>query len=184
MFITNKLESIKKINELGLNKFPEQLFLENDTEKVKEFLSKYPAKYYAIRDKSKASGIVKLKVAFEDVLSEIKGYSLFTINVSSANYVENQLLVGEIEVLSDGRIYAILSTNSSYSVRDALRNPSFNLSTDIFDKKLNQIPYFDMVYQYIIDHKLQNVIVEFALFDTKVGINKQNIVVYELRTHY
>ena len=97
----------------------------------------------------------KLKNAFEDVLSEIKGYSLFTINVSSANYVDNQLLVGEIEVLSDGRIYAILSTNSSYSVRDALRDPSFNLSTDIFDKKLNQIPYFDMVYQYIIENKLQ-----------------------------
>ena len=35
MFITNKLESIKKINELGLNKFPEQLFSENDTEKLK-----------------------------------------------------------------------------------------------------------------------------------------------------
>ena len=68
--------------------------------------------------------------AIKDVLSEIKGYSLFTINVSSANYVDNQLLVGEIEVLSDGRIYAILSTNSSYSVRDALRDPSFNLSTD------------------------------------------------------
>ena len=77
-----------------------------------------------------------------------------------------------------------MSTNSSYSVRDALRDPSFNLSTDIFDKKLNQIPYFDMVYQYIIEHKLQNVIVEFALFDTEVGIKNQNIVVYELRTHY
>ena len=176
MFITNKLESIKKINELGLNKFPDQLFSENDTEKVKDFLSKYPAKYYAIRDKSKAGGIFKLKISFEDVLSEIKGYSLFTINVSSANYVENQLLVGEID--------ALLSTNSSYSVRDALRDPSFNLSTDIFDKKLNQIPYFDMIYKYIIDHRLQNVIVEFALFDTEVGIKNQNIVVYELRTHY
>lgn len=184
MFITNKLESIKKINELGLNKFPEQLFSGNDTEKVKEFLRKYPAKYYAIRDKSKAGGIFKLKVANEDVLSEIKGYSLFTVNVSSANYVENQLLVGEIEVLSDGRIYTILSTNSSYSVRDALQNPSFNLSTDIFDKKLDKIPYFDMIYSYIIKHKLQDVIVEFALFNTKVGIKNQNIVVYELRTHY
>ena len=184
MFITNKLESIKKINELGLNKFPEQLFSENDTEKVIEFLSKYPAKYYAIRDKSKAGGIFKLKVAYEDVLSEIKGYTLFTINASSANYVENQLLVGEIEVLSDGRIYAILSTNSNYSVRDALSNPSFNLSTDIFDKKLNQIPCFDIIYKYIIDHRLQNVIVEFAMFDTKVGIKEQNIIIYELRTHY
>ena len=81
MFITNKLESIKKINELGLNKFPEQLFSENDTEKVKEFLSKYPAKYYAIRDKSKAGGIFKLKVAYEHVLSEIKYWMKYGASV-------------------------------------------------------------------------------------------------------
>lgn len=30
MIINNKIESIKKINELGLNKFPEQLFRENE----------------------------------------------------------------------------------------------------------------------------------------------------------
>lgn len=29
MIINNKLESIDKINELGLNKFPEKLFREN-----------------------------------------------------------------------------------------------------------------------------------------------------------
>ena len=56
--------------------------------RLKKFLQMYPAKYYAIRDKSKAGGIFKLKVAYEDVLTEILGYSLFTINVSSANYVE------------------------------------------------------------------------------------------------
>ena len=184
MVISNKLESIKKINELKLNRFPEQLFSENDIEKVKEFLNIYPAKYYAIRDKSKSGGIFKLKVASEDLLNEIKEYSLFTINVSSANYVENQLLVGEIEILSNGDVYATLSTDSSASVRDALRNPTFNLSTYIFDKKINKIPYFDLIYQYIINHNLQDVIVEFALFDTEVGINNEHIVVYELRTHY
>jgi hypothetical protein len=184
MVICNKLESIKKICELELNKFPEQLFTENDTGKVKEFLDMYPAKYYAIRDKSKAGGTFKLKVVSKDVLNEIREYSLFTINVSSANYVENQLLVGEIEILSNEEVYATLSVDPSASVRDALRNPTFNLSTDIFDKRLNKIPNFDLIYQYIINHNLQDVIVEFALFNTEVGIKKQNIVVYELRTHY
>ena len=76
MRIDNKLESIKKINELCLNKFPEQLFKENEQDKVKEFLNMYPAKYYAIRDKSKVGGIFKLKVSAEDVLTEIREYSL------------------------------------------------------------------------------------------------------------
>lgn len=184
MFIKNKLESMKKISELGLNKFPEQLFKADEQEKVREFLTCYPAQYYAIRDKSKAGGIFKLKVAANDVLAEINDYDLFTINVSSANYVENQLLVGEIQILSNGEVYATLSVDPTASVRDALRNPTFNLKTDIFDKKLNKIPHFDLIYEYIITHNLQNVIVEFALFDKKVGIRKEKIIVYELRTHY
>lgn len=184
MLIKNKLESMKKISELGLNKFPEQLFKEGEQEKIKEFITCYPAKYYAIRDKSKADGIFKLKVAASDVLAEIRDYNLFTINVSSANYVKNQILVGEIEILSNGDVYAILSVDPTASVRDALRYPTFNLKTDIFDKRLNKIPHFDLIYQYIVTHNLQNVIVEFALFDKEVGIRKERIIVYELRTHY
>lgn len=184
MFIKNKLESMKKISELGLNKFPEQLFKAGEQEKVREFLTCYPAQYYAIRDKSKAGGIFKLKVAANDVLAEINDDDLFTINVSSANYVENQLVVGEIQILSNGEVYATLSVDPTASVRDALRNSTFNLKTDIFDKKLNKIPHFDLIYEYIITHNLQNVIVEFALFDKKVGIRKERIIVYELRTHY
>lgn len=184
MLIRNKLESMKKISELGLNKFPEQLFKADEQEKVKEFLTCYPAQYYAIRDKSRAGGIFKLKVPAKDVLAETSDYNLFTINVSSANYVENQILVGEIEILSNGEVYATLSVDPAASVRDALRYPTFNLKTDIFDKKLNRIPHFDLIYQYIVTHNLQNVIVEFALFNTGVGIKKEKIIVYELRTHY
>lgn len=184
MIIKNKLESIKKINELDLNRFPEQLFKRNEEKKVEQFLKKYPAQYYAIRDKSKAGGIFKLKVDYNKVLDEIKDYNLFTINVSSANYVENQQLVGEIEFLSNGYVYAILSTNPSYSVRDTLRNPTFNFKTDIFDKKLNKIPHFDFIYQYIMENNLQDIIVEFALFDKEVGIKKEKVIIYELRTHY
>ena len=184
MIIRNKLDSIKKISELNLNKFPEQLFKANEEEKVKAFLKKYPSKYYAIRDKSKTGGIFKLKVDYDKVLDEIKDYNLFTINVSSANYIDNQLLVGEIEILSNNEVYAILSLDKGASVRDALSNPTFNLKTDIFDKKLNKIPYFNTIYQYIINHNLKDVIVEFALFDKEVGIRKEKVIIYELRTHY
>lgn len=184
MEINNKLESSKKIDELNLNKFPEKIFKSNEEEKVLEFIKKYPAKYYALRDKSKPKGIFKLKVEKEDILEEIKEYELFSINVSSYNYANNQVLVGEIEVLSNDNIYLILSKNSSYSVRDAISHPDYNLKTTIFDKKLNEIPYFNLLYKYIIDNNLQDVIVEFALFDKKLGIKNENIVIYEIRTGY
>lgn len=184
MVIKNKLESISKINELKLNKFPEMLFKEKEETKVQKFIDEYPAEFYAIRDKSKAGGTFKLKVDYNKVLDEIKGYNLFTINVSSANYVDNQLLVGEIEFMSNGEVYAILSIDPTASVRDALANPTFNLKTDIFDNKLNKIPHFDYIYQYISNNNLYDVIVEFALFDKEVGIKHEKVIVYELRTHY
>lgn len=184
MIIKSKLESINKINELNLNKFPEQLFRKNEETKVQEFIKRHPAKYYAIRDKSKSGGTFKLKVGADKVLEEISGYIIFTINVSSANFIDNQLLVGEIEFLSNGEVYAILSIDPTASVRDALQNPTFNFKTDIFDKRLNKIPHFNTIYQYIMNNNLQDVIVEFALFDREVGIKEERIIVYELRTHY
>lgn len=182
--ITNKLESIEMIQALKLNKFPEQLFKSGQSQEIKEFLEKYPANYYAIRDKSKAGGIFKLKVDYDKVLEETKEYDLFTINVSSANYSDNQLLVGEIEILSNGEVYAILSLDPFASVRDAIQNPTFNFKTDIFDKKLKEIPQFDFIYQYIINNNLQDIIVEFSLFDKEVGVKQERIIVYELRTQY
>lgn len=185
LIIKNKLESIKKIEELGLNKFPEQLFEKGQRQQVLDFINKYPAKYYAIRDKSKAGGVFKLKVESDKVLDEIKDYDLFTINVSSANYVLNQLLVGEIQILNNNEVYATLSVDPNASVRDALSNPTFNIKTNIFDDKvLDKIPYFNMIYSYIIEHNLENLIVEFALFDKNVGIKMDKIIIYELRTHY
>jgi len=184
MRIYNKIDSYNKIIELGLNRFPERIFNSSQISEIESFVNRYPAKYYAIRDKSKAGGVFKLKVESQDILKEVSDYDLFSINVSSFNYVENQLLVGEILIVNSS-VNAILSTNPTYSVRDAIKNPDFNLMTTIFDSKiLDKIPCFDEVYKYIANNKLQNTIVEFAYFDKPIGINKENIIIYELRTDY
>lgn len=185
MKILNKLASIEYIKNKGLNRFPEKLFYENEEDKVLKFLNGYPAKYYAIRDKGLVKGNFKLSVLAKDVLKEIKGYKIFTINVSSFNYAEKQLLVGEIEILSDNQVYATLSVNPEASVRTALEEPDFNVKTTLFDKRvLNKIPYFDVIYGYIVDNGLKDMIVEFALFNCDVGIKSEKIIVYEVRTDY
>ena len=65
-----------------------------------------------------------------------------------------------------------------------LTKAKWNISTDIFSKKLNQIPNINQVIKYIIDNKLVDYIVEFALFDIPVGINNEHVVLFELRNHY
>ena len=42
LIINNKIDSINKINELNLNRFAEQLFKENEEDKIIAFLDKYP----------------------------------------------------------------------------------------------------------------------------------------------
>ncbi|MBO5475808.1 MAG: hypothetical protein J5982_04835 [Bacilli bacterium] len=185
MEINNKLESINAIRELNLNKFPEELFESGEEDRVIMFLNKYKAPYYAIRDKSSPSGVFKLMVDYNRVLEEVKEYKIFTINVSSINYSDNQLLVGEIEIKSNNKVYAVLSTNPKFSVRDAIQKPEINIKTTLFDDNtLNKIPYFDYIYNYIVTHKLKDIIVEFALFDKNVGINNERVIIYELRTNY
>lgn len=183
MVITNKIESYEKIIELNLNRFPEKVFKKDDVKEIEEFIKNNPAQYYAIRDKSKAGGLFKLKVLAKDIFKEIVGYEKFSINISSYNYINNQKLVGEIYI-SDERVACILSTNSSFSVRDAIAHPDYNLVSNIMDESLNEIPYFNDIYEYIVRNKLKNTIVEFAYFDIPIGVNKENIIIYELRTDY
>lgn len=184
MIIKNKLESIKIINELGLNKFKEELFKKNETEKVLNFINNNKAKYYAIRDKTKGGGLFKLKVLEADVLYEVKDYELFTINISSINYSDNQLLTGEIFFSSNNDVWLTVTTDKYASSRDATIYPEFNLKTNIFDKNLDKVPYFNTLYKYAVKHNLKDIIIEFALFDIEVGINNENIIIYELRSDY
>ncbi len=62
MVIKNKIDSIKLIKQLNLNRFPERLFIKFKEEDVVNFLEKYPTNYYVIRDRSKSNGVFKLSV--------------------------------------------------------------------------------------------------------------------------
>lgn len=185
IIIKNKLESIKKIKEIKLNTFPEQLFKKGEEDKVLEFINKYPADYYAIRDKSRFCGTFKLKVEKSNILKEIKDYELYTINVSSINYAENQIMEADIEIKRNGDIYVTISKNAESVIRDNIKDAYISLKTDIFDDKtLNKIPEFDYIYSYLYKHNLFDVLVEFSLFDKPLGINNERIIIWELRTHY
>lgn len=185
MKIKNKLESMSVINKLNLNKFPEEFFRKGEEEKVLAFINKYPAKYYAIRDKSSVRGNFKLKVLAEDILKEIKDYQEFTINISSYNYIDNQLLNGEIAFFKNGEVYIYLSSNDEATGREESGIfYEYSYKTDIFDKRLNDIPLFDYIYEYVVNHNLMDAIVELSIFDKNVGINNEQIIIYEVRTDY
>lgn len=185
MKVSNKLESIKLIKELKLNSLPEKLFNKDETDEIKKFLLKHPAEFYAVRSKEIVNCKKNnFKVPKDNVLNEIKKHNLFTINVSSYNYINNFILIGDIRIGSNNEVWFIGSTNSNFTGKMAEQNPDFNYSTDIFDKRLNKVPSFDLIYGYIIDHNLIDVIVEFAIYDKPVGIYNEPIVIFEIRTEF
>lgn len=185
MKIETKLDSIKKIKEFKINHFPEELFKQEEVDKIKEFINNYPAKYYAVRSKE-IVGCKKnnFKVLKENVLSEIKNFNLFTINVSSYNYTEKLILIGDIRIGKNNDVWFTGTTNSDFTGKMAEQFPEFNFSTDIFDKKLNLVPSFDLIYTYIVEHNLLDVIVEFAIYNCPVGIYNEQIIVFEIRTNF
>lgn len=185
MKIKNKLESIQKIKELKLNQFEEELFHEGEELRIQEFLDRYPYQYYAVRSKSKVGHIKsKINVPKEEVIEFSKNFDIFSINVSSSNFLNHLLLNGDIMISSNGDVWMIAYKNEDYSGREDENLPDFNLKTDLFDKILNEIPGFDILYKYIVEHGLLDIILECAVYDIPLGIYHDQVVLFEIRTDF
>ena len=76
MKICTKIESYNKIIELNLNRFPEKIFKKSQTKEIQTFIKQHPARYYAIRDKSKPGGEFKLKVEKQNIFNALSAVEL------------------------------------------------------------------------------------------------------------
>jgi len=183
--IFNKIESVEYIRKLKLNAFPERLFKKGDEKDLISFLDAHPVKYYAIRDKTKMnSSKFTLNATKEEVLILCKEMEKYTVNISSHNYRDNQVIVGEIQIKPDEQLYLIASSNPNHSLRDAYQEPTYNMVTYLNDAKLKKIDGLNIIIEYIINHNLQDIIVEFSVFNVPIGINKEPVIIWELRTEY
>lgn len=181
--ITNKSESLKFIKNNKLNHFGEINFKRNDYDGVIDFIKEYDVNYYFLRELKPATKNVFYTLTKEEVLKHVSSYDTFGLDVSSENYKDNIKLVGEISYCANNDFMFSGSTNIT-STHRYFKEPNYFLKTDVFDKKIKNIPYIDKIIRYIDEHNLYNLIIEFVVFDIPIGINKEEIVVYEVRTDY
>ena len=102
-------------------------------------------------------------------------------------YKEDIILVGDIKVhrgIGADIIDLTARTDSEATQRNIYENPEYNFHTTIEDNKIWDVPGFSKIMRYITDHELYDVIVEFSVYDCKIGVNKENVVISELRTGY
>lgn len=181
--IKNKIESLNFIKQKGLNHFGEEAFEKNDIDGVNKFMEKYPVKYYFLRELILSSPNIFYDLSKEEVLQHCKLYDKFGLDVSSINYYDNRILCGEIIMDKKGNVIFSGSTNKDSTHRNFLK-PNYFIKSTIFEKDIKKVPSLDIAIDYIFKHELFNIVLEFCIFDEPVGINSENIVIYEARTNY
>lgn len=188
MIIKTKRESLNKMKELGLNYFDEEIFSLKDLEGIENFFKRTDAKEYCVRDPERASGKFFFVKNFEECKPLLKNYKDSVIICVSCNeYNDDVVLVGDIKVkreYGNDTVDITARTDPQATHRNIYENPQYNMHTSIEDDRLWNIPGFSKVMAYITEHELYNLVVEFTLYDCPVGVKKEKIAIFELRSEY
>ena len=186
--IKDKKDSIRTMKDMRLNYFPLEAFDTDDEEGIKSFMEKYPAKEYVLRSANKAKGDFFFVENFQQAKEKLHHFDReVTISVSYNEYKEDIIIVGDIIVHKNGggeSLDLTARTDTEATHRNIYENPEYNLHASLEDDKVWRIPGFSKIMRYISDHELYNVIIEFAVYACKIGVNKENVVITELRTGY
>lgn len=186
--IKDKRDSIVKMRELKLNYFPLDFFAVDDLDGIKRFFDNYKANEYVLRSVNKANGQFFFVKNYDEALPLLDKFEEeVTISVSYNEFKEDLIIVGDIKVhkgFSGDTVDLTARTDSEATHRNIYENPEYNLHASLEEDRVWKIPGFSKIMRYISDHELYDVIVEFAVYDCKLGINKDNVVITELRTAY
>lgn len=186
--VKDKRDSVGKMKELGLNYFPLDVFSVTDIEGIKNFMEQNPAKEYCMRSANKAKGDFCFVENFEQAMQKLDLFDEeVTVCVSYNEYKDDIVLVGDIIIkksYSGETVDLTARTDSEATHRNIYEQPEYNLHTSLEDDRLWYIPGISKIMRYISDHDLYNVIVEFAVYSCRIGVNKENVVISEIRTTY
>ena len=188
LVVRNKKESVEIMKELGVNYFPLQVFEKEDIKGIEKFFNDYPSKEYILRNTDKAKGGFYFVNNFNEALSFLEKFEKrVTVGVSYNPFKNNIVLVGDIKIeKSEDNVFVNLTarTDKNATHRNIYDKPKYNLNCTIEDDKLWEIDGMGDILKYITEYGLLNCIVEFAVYDKKLGVNNENVVISEIRTGY
>lgn len=183
MKIRNKFESIQYIKNHHLNYFGEEVFHHTQIADIKKYLDNHQETYYILKDKTRTGGKVYYNLTKEEVYKHINEYTILGLDVASYNYLDHKVLLGEIELTTTME----LTLSGSFAKESNHRNfcePNIFLKTDLFDRRVKYIPGLDDVIDYVFEHQLFDMIIEFCVYDVPLGIHQKKVVIFEVRTEY
>ncbi len=183
MYIRDKEQGVNKLKDLNLNRMPGDVFDKSNEKAIRKFVADNPWHEYLLRDVSQPNGKFSFAKNIDEILQKAAAYKDIFYLGHSTNNMARTLLVGDIFIGQDMNLMLTASSRTS-SHREMAKKPEFDFNTTVYDPALKRIPYFDTVLNYVFRYKLFDMVVEFAIFDTPVGVNQQKLVIYELRSQY
>jgi len=183
MNIKNKAESENMIRRMGLNRVYKDVYSHKDLSKLRIFLDKNKDKLFSLGDMLNAMGDFRYSLTARQVWELSVNYEKFSLYESLHIADKNLIIQGEISLSSKFNLLASLDDTKSISNREAMKNPKYNLKLDLKEVREPSIKGLTKVIDFMVEHMLFGVIMEFTLFSEPVGTNKEEIIVWELRNY-
>jgi hypothetical protein len=162
----------------------EGIFKKGEIDKVKDHIANNPHPLYAMRNKAKSSGVFLYSLTAEEVLSHVDDYELFSVAESLLDADKNHMILqGAIQITNDWICRASLNDVRGMSNRQAENNPKYKLNFSLLDDSEPPIQGLRYLIDYYISHELFELVMEFGMYDIPVGVNKDNIIIWEIRSY-
>ena len=186
--IRSKKDSILFMKEEKLNYFPLETFDKTDIKGIQNFFDENKENEYVLRSADSAKGQFYFVKNFEEAKSLLGLFEKnLTISVSYNPYKKDIILLGDIKVLKNrsGAVIDLTARDDEDAThRNIYEYAKYNIHCDEQDERLWEIKGVDEILGYIAKHNLFGYVVEFAVYDKKIGINKETVVISEIRTNY
>lgn len=192
MNIRSKKDSNKIIKDLGLNVVKYKVF--NVDDNVKREVTDYMIengdlnKEWNIRDNDNYSGKFISNVKTQEVFGlDFSNTSSIKVSESMKKYdTENLVAQGDVWVDKGYNVRATISNKPGHTLREATSVVGL-FDTVEYNFVLEKCPVkhrdvVNSIVDLICEHELLGCIVEFTLYNTKVGVSNEEIVVWEIRS--
>ena len=181
--IRTKEQSKNKIAQFNLNRVPEIFIDKSDRKSMENFFVANKEDVFVVRDAEHSSSRYFYVRSVDECYENAQYFAGKVIVAVSINSYKNKVLLGAIEI-TDDTVRICATTNAQLDHRTMYNGEAeFNLNTDIFDKRLSDIPEFDFLYKYVTENDLCGYTVEFTIYDRPVGVRKERIIVNEIRNY-
>jgi len=190
MVIKNKIQSEEIINKLGLNGIEQIIIIENEWSKIDKYIKETGYTHYSVRS-LKADGKFHHNLSIYELYKLIwsmKSGTKVQIVQSLKKQDESDLLLqGYVCVFDNYDIIAELNDKPGFAMRQVMNVSEQELKMKYyFNDVENKAPrclvnsgIIDLIYE----KGLFNCVVEFTYYNTPVGRNKEQLLIWEVRSY-